>query len=190
MTDNALLTAVLGRRSIKPKRLTDPFPDTDSLETAARAALRAPDHDALVPFRFVVIGPGQRARLGELFAAAAAKLGADEAKIEKSRSKAFKGPGLVAFIVHIRDGADVPACEQWLTAGAALDQFLLAMQAQGYGGIVLSGSVLEDDALQAAFCAEPGERLVAWITLGTPAEPAAPVPDEREAPITDWSPLP
>ena len=41
---NALLNALLTRRSLKPKYLTLPFPTKDQIETAARAALRAPVH--------------------------------------------------------------------------------------------------------------------------------------------------
>ncbi len=48
-------------------RLTEPGPDADQLQTILQAALRAPDHGRLRPWRFVVISGDRRAALGECF---------------------------------------------------------------------------------------------------------------------------
>ena len=79
--------------------------------------------------------------------------------------------------------------EQFLTAGAALDQFMLALNALGFGGIVLSGSVLADDGVQAFFRRKAGEKLIAWVICGTPTPEGKPQDAEtREAPFTVWTP--
>ena len=65
--------------------------------------------------------------------------------------------------------------------------FLLALKVQGFGAITISGSILESQILQAAFCKDRSEKLVAWITIGTPAEGVAFEPEARNAPISVWS---
>ena len=182
---NELLNALLTRRSLKPKYLTLPFPTKDQIETAARAALRAPVHGDDFPCRFVVIPEIKRDKLAELFRGAAAMQGSDEEKQERAASKAFKGPLLVAFVVNL--SANGNATESLISAGAALEQFLLALKVQGFGAITLSGSILESPILQAAFCKDRSEKLVAWITIGTPAEGVTFEPEARNAPISVWS---
>ena len=83
---NELLNALLTRRSLKPKYLTLPFPTKDQIETAARAALRAPVHGDDFPCRFVVIPGIKRDKLAELFRGAAAMQGSDEEKQEDRKS--------------------------------------------------------------------------------------------------------
>ena len=102
------------------------------------------------PCRFVVIPDIKRDKLAELFRSAAAMQGADQEKQERAASKAFKGPLLVAFVVNV--SANGNTTESLISAGAALEQFLLALKVQGFGAITLSGSVLESLVLQAAFC--------------------------------------
>ena len=182
-----LFRAVASRRSAKPKYLTTPAPSPEDLASAARAALRAPDHDALTPYRFVFIPEAKRPRLGDLFAAAAGRHTVNEEKIAKARSKALKGPAIVALVFSPRTTVDVSLTEQLLTTGAALDQFLLALKALGYGGIVLSGSMLEDPDVQAAFTQTANEKVLAWITCGT-LKPEAPQAEEetRKGPLSVW----
>ena len=73
-----------------------------------------------------------------------------------------------------------------LRRSGCLEQFLLALKVQGFGAITLSGSVLESPVLQAAFCKAPSEKLVAWITIGTPAEGVTFAPETGEAPLSVW----
>ena len=53
--------------------LTDPVPDAKVLENIYKAALRAPDHLVLRPWRFLLVRGEARSRLGKLFAFAAAQ---------------------------------------------------------------------------------------------------------------------
>ncbi len=184
--ENALLTALLTRRSVKPKLLTAPAPSVDDLKLAARAALRAPVHHTGFACRFVLVEEAMRKTLAELLRAAALRSGADAEKAEHAASKAFKGPQIVAFVANCPEGAD--DVESLVSAGAALEQFLLALKAMGYGAIALSGSLFQDAALQQAFCKAPGEKLVCWLTTGTPAEGTAFAPEEREGAFEIWQP--
>jgi nitroreductase len=179
--------AALGRRfSVGPKHLAAPGPDAAALQRAAEAAARTPDHEQLHPWRLVVVPAERRAELGDLFARDAQARGADP---QRARERAFGGPVLVALVAHVEDGrADVPAHEQWMTAGGALTVFLSALHLLGFAGKALSGSAVQGDAVRAAF-EQPGERLVCWIALGTPTRGAHPrVPESGEAP-SGWQPI-
>ena len=163
----------LGRRfSVGPKYLVQPAPSTEELFQAACVSLRAPDHGNLQPFRFVHVRDHQRERLGDLFAADAAQRGQTLVEVERARARAGNGPALLALIGRLRsDVPDVPVHEQWLCIGAGLMNFLNGLHLQGYGAKTLSGASIDSPEIQAAFCGE-GERLLAWIVVGTPARTA------------------
>lgn len=184
--DNNFLTALLTRRSFKPKLLNAPAPDIEKLELCARAALRAPVHGETFPCRFVLIPENKRDHLSELFRLAAERQGADAEKQHKAASKAFKGPQIVAFIVCFSENGNKQ--ETLISAGAALQQFLLALKALGYGAITLSGSILEDEQVQEAFRRDASERVFAWITIGSPADQSENKPENGQPPFSVWEP--
>lgn len=188
-TPPALLQALLDRHSIGQRYLVEPGPGDDELRTLTEAALRAPDHAALVPFRFRAVRGEARARMATLFEQAARAAGKDTEGAALDRERALKAPVTVAVIARIDLGhPQVPAHEQWACVGGAIAHFLLAAQALGYGAKMLSGAKARSPLLTAAFC-EPGETLVGWIALGTPAlarraKHAKPPADEV---LTFWS---
>jgi nitroreductase len=135
----------------------------------AAAALRAPDHGGLVPFRFAVVRGAARQRLAALFAQAArdAGKGEDAARIDAER--ALRAPITVAVVARLDLGhPQVPSHEQWACIGGALTNFLNAAHALGFGGKMLSGAKVRQAAVQQAFCEAAGETLLGWIALGTP----------------------
>jgi hypothetical protein len=165
---NALmLQGLLGRHSQGIKHLAEPGPDEAQLLTMTQAALRAPDHAGLVPFRFKVVGGLQRDALAELFAQAARDAGKDEASIALDAERARRAPVTVALVAHIDMGhALVPAHEQWAAVGGALANFLNAAHALGSAGKMLSGAKARHPRIVSAFCA-PGETLMGWVALST-----------------------
>src|SRR6185503_3161152 len=56
MTADALLSTMLARRSVSPRRLGLPAPSAEQLGLMVDAALRAPDHARLLPWRLVEFG--------------------------------------------------------------------------------------------------------------------------------------
>lgn len=178
----------LGRRfSMGPKYLVQPAPSSEELFQAACVSLRAPDHGNLQPFRFVQVRDHQRERLGDLFAADAAQRGQALVEVERARARAGNGPALLALVGKLRaDVPDVPVHEQWLCIGAGLMNFLNGLHLQGYGAKTLSGASIDSHEIQAAFCDE-GERLLAWIVVGTPARTAhGKRIDDASRVLTDW----
>ena len=61
------LEALLSRRSVPALLLREPGPSQQQIDAAIDAALRAPDHGGLKPWRFVLIRGAARTRLSELF---------------------------------------------------------------------------------------------------------------------------
>ncbi len=182
-----VLVHLASRYSVSPKYLGAPGPGRAELLRAAALALRAPDHEALRPFRFVHILPHQRATLGDLYARAAERRGGDNAEVQRARERANKGPCLLALIGRVQDGVlDVPAQDQWLCIGAALMNFLNALHLMGYGAKVLGGTSIYDADVQQAFCA-PGESLLCWIVTGTPMRSAhSRYADDVTSILSDW----
>lgn len=167
----ALLT---GRRSQGIKHLREPGPSEAELAAMTEAALAAPDHAGLVPYRFKVVRGAAREALGQLFASVAREAGRDEAAVAIEIERAQRAPVTVAVVARIDLGHPlVPAHEQWVAVGAALANFLDAAHALGYAGKMLSGAKVRHPRVVAAFC-ESGETLVGWIALGTASRPPAP----------------
>lgn len=168
MTQAAALTTLLHRYSLGVKHLVEPGPDAVQLQQMVAAALRAPDHAELVPFRLVVVQGEARLRLAELFAAHAQNKGKDAEGVAIERERALRAPVTVAVLARIDLGHPVvPAHEQWMCVGGAVTNFLNAAHALGFAGKMLSGDKARAPHLIQAFC-EPGETLVGWVVLGTP----------------------
>ena len=68
-------------------RLVEPGPEPEALNTILRAALRAPDHGRLRPWRYVVIQGERREALGQCFVQSLAMRGiTDPAQLKKAAS--------------------------------------------------------------------------------------------------------
>ncbi|MGM9484681.1 nitroreductase family protein [Roseateles sp. NT4] len=188
MTDETSLQALLTRYSVGPKYLVEPGPDDEQLALMVQAALRAPDHAELVPYRFKLVRGAAKQGMAALFADAALAAGKGEEGAALDAERALKPPMTVAVVARIDLGhPQVPAHEQWAAVGGAIANFLTAAHALGFGGKMLSGAKVRNPAIAAAFC-EPGETLLGWIALGTPVrKPAGPArKPEAQQVLVDW----
>ena len=187
-----LLRLISSRRSFKPKFLGPPFPDRRLIETFVAAALTAPDHGVLRPWRILKIEERGRIRLEKAFEAAAleADPNASEEELLAARKKAFDCPCLVA-VISVLDPIHpfIPESEQLIAVGAALHNFLLAAHAHGFAGAILSGKRVTSRALREALDLAGHEHLVGFIPLGTPTVPAKPKAEEKVAAhLREWPP--
>lgn len=165
-----LLDQLLDRHSVAVRRLGLPGPNPAELERILAAALMAPDHGALRPWRLIVIGTGARETLAELFVAGKRKTQADltQAEIDRERDKALRPPVLIALAARTRsDHPIVTEAEQLATAGAALQNILIASHLSGYGAIILSGARCQDADLRARLGIEPAEHFLGFISIGS-----------------------
>jgi len=171
-------------------KLTDPAPDAETLRMALSAAVRAPDHAGLVPFRFCLVRGDARARLGEVFANAQMRRAPDgpiEA-VEKARKNPLRAPLLIVVAAHLKPHPKVPEVEQLLSAGAAAHAILLALQARGFAGIWRTGDAAYDDHVKAALGFAPSDAIVGFIYCGTPNAPTPAVKRAEPDSVTiEWT---
>lgn len=185
------LELLQNRRSVPADQLDDPAPTGADLDAILRAGVAAADHDGLQPWRFLIIRGEARAALGEVFAQAlrARAPDSDEAAVAKQRAKPSRSPLVLAVAARVDpDNERVPAIEQVLSAGAALNQMQLAANALGYGAIWLTGPNAHDGQVAEALGLDFDDRLVGFLYLGTPRTEQP--PRERPAParfVTEWT---
>lgn len=170
------LDALLNRVSVA--RLTDPAPNAAQREALFQAALRAPDHGQLRPWRFLTIEGQGREALGELFAQAVqAKGDASPEKLDKARAMPLRAPLLIVVIATLQEHPKVPAYEQRLAAGCAAHGILLAAHAQGVGVVWRSGELAYDAHVHRGLGLAANEEVIGYLYVGTPAK------EPRQAPL-------
>ncbi len=176
------LGSLLSRRSVSPKRQILPAPDERELDLILQAALRAPDHGGLHPWRVIEFPDSERAALADRFEREKLRRDplASAADRAKAREHATRPPMLLGFVVSPRARTQVPVREQALAAGAALANLLNAAHALGFGAGILSGERCFDAELLRELGLGPDEWLAGFVSIGTvreapsPAEPVAP----------------
>ncbi len=182
------LDALFNRVSVA--RLGEPAPTPEQRELLLRAALRAPDHGQLRPWRFLTIEGAAREQLGELFVRAqlARDPQAPAAVLDKARAMPLRAPLLVAVIACIREHPKVPASEQLLAAGCAAHGILLAAHALGLGAIWRTGELSHDATVHAGLGLAGNEQLLGFLYLGTPqGELRKPQPLEPAEFVAAWN---
>jgi len=162
----AALALLCSRHSVGPKHLAAPGPSEEQLRAAFAAALRAPDHGKLMPYRFVVVREDGLERLAELFVDYGRRHGKADAELALERRRAVQAPVVIAVVARLAPDHEVPVHEQWIAVGGALTNLLNALHLQGFGAKMLSGHRVRDPRIAAAFCG-PEEQLVGWVSTGT-----------------------
>jgi len=160
------LDLLLNRRSAS--RLAAPAPAGDVLQNIIHAGMRAPDHGALQPWRFVIAENDGLIRFSELLRNAAIKDGADQQAIEKATQAPLRAPQIITIIASCKESAKVPQWEQLLSAGCAVQAMQMAALAQGFNGIWRTGAWTDHDAVRAAFQCGLNDKIVGFLYLGTP----------------------
>ena len=67
IANEVLLQALASRRSIKAKHLCTPAPSLQELSKLVQTAMRVPDHNLSIPYRFVVVEEKDRDKLARLY---------------------------------------------------------------------------------------------------------------------------
>lgn len=137
---NEIIEFIASRNS--SSKLAGKAPNVKELEHVFRAALRAPDHARLKPWRFIVIEGSAREKLGELFASAAQTddPSLDKETLDKYRQHPMRSPMLVVLVARLQSHPKVPEIEQQLSVGCAAQNILLAVESLGYAAIWRTGS--------------------------------------------------
>lgn len=171
-------------------QLTAPAPDAAALERAFACALRAPDHRLLRPWRYLVVTGEGLARLGELFVAAsrAENPALTAAEEERLRKMPLRAPMVVVAITAFRDDAKVPRDEQLLSTGAAVQNFLVALHAQGFAGMWRTGPLAVNADVRAGLGLAGNEVISGFLYVGTAAgEPRKVAPPAVRDFVATWT---
>ncbi|WBY02520.1 nitroreductase [Ramlibacter tataouinensis] len=158
------------RRTVLPKRLAPPGPSAAELARIVQAAGAAPDHDQLLPWRFVLVPEAARGRLAEAFEQALVQRDpqATGEQREQAREKAFRAPVLLLAVARLGgDATDVPDAERLLSLGCAVQNLLLMATALGYASALTSGKALGSRPLRELFALAPHEQAVCFASIGT-----------------------
>ncbi|MBI1450548.1 MULTISPECIES: nitroreductase family protein [Acinetobacter] len=148
--------------------LVEPAPNAVQLEQAFQAAMTAPDHHRLKPTRFVVIPSTEREAFGDLLSQALADTGqTEEAQLERVKNHPFRAPLLVLALTKLQDHPKVPHFEQILSSGAAVQNFLLSLQSNGYSTMWRSGAVVESKLFKQALGLTEADLISGIIYIGT-----------------------
>lgn len=158
-------------------RLMEPAPAGEQLDTIFKAGLRAPDHAALTPWEFIVFGGEQRARLGDILAAAAKARGDSEDSIAGARQAPLRAPMVITVVAKVKPHDKVPALEQEISAGCALMAMQMAAQALGFNGIWRTGWFAFDRGVHQALGLAEQDQIVGFLYLGTPQTEVRKLPE-------------
>lgn len=163
------LRFLLERRSASA--LIEPGPSDEELGWLVRAAMTAPDHGQLRPYRFVVVRGEARARFGDALGAAALEERPDlpPGVVDKVRKKAFAAPAQIVLVASPREGMKIPEWEQTATAACTGFAVVLAAHALGLGAVWKTAGALDGSVLRELFAMTPSERLLGWVNLGRAA---------------------
>ncbi|MCK6449545.1 MAG: nitroreductase [Alphaproteobacteria bacterium] len=178
------------RRSVS--NLVEPAPGPEALARAFQAAVSAPDHKRLRPWRFLVIEGEARARFGQLVADALKQRepGAPVEVLQKESQKPLRAPLIIVVAATIQpDVPGAPPVEQTLAAGAATQNLLLALHAQGYGTAWKTGPAAYCPVVKAGLGLKPDDQIIGFVYTGSiGAPPAAAPPLAHRDFVTRWTP--
>jgi len=179
--------AIHRRRSIK--KFTSRAPTRDEIERMLEAAVQAPNHRMTNPWRFYVLGPGARRSYGEVLGLRKAKRVDDpEAArmvVEKVASEHEGLPLMIAVAITQDDNPEIRE-EDYASAMMGVQNLSLIAAAGGLGAHIKSGGVMDDPAARAAVGVPDGERIVAIVNVGEPAEVPAPKARVPATELTVW----
>ena len=150
------------------KSFGDMTPTRDHIDTILRAAVRAPDHGRLRPWRFMLIEGEQRAKFGDILAASALRrtpnLSAGD--LQRERDKAKRAPLIILVACRIVPGTKVPAIEQLMAVGAATQNILLGLHNFGYAAAWKTGEAAYDPEVKKSLGLNSDDHIVGFVYVG------------------------
>jgi nitroreductase len=173
------------RQHTAPKRLTEPGPSSDQLHMILQAAVTAPDHGRIRPWRLVEIAPDQRERLGRAFALTLMQRDpqASAEQRQDAHDKALRAPTLWFAIVDTRPvQPEIAWADRWVALGCAIQNVQLMAHALGFGCGITSGQAVNAQPMRELFGLGEHEMGVCFLSFGTitSQKPARPRPAPAE----------
>jgi nitroreductase len=151
-------------------RLTEPAPPSEIVDLVLQAALRAPDHGRLTPWKFVLIAGEARHRFGEVLAESLARREptASPAALQREKEKSLRAPLVIVVVARVQpQHPKIPEIEQVMSAAAAAENIMLGFHARGFGVMWRTGQPAYDPEVKAALGLQPSDHIVGYLYVGT-----------------------
>jgi nitroreductase len=160
--------AILTRHSIA-KVKSDPIA-REQIERILNAAVQAPNHHHLRPWRFVVLTGESRKALGAIMANSLKKKNPDltEVALEIEQAKPLRAPVLIAVGVDKSNDPRVPEIENICAVAAAVENLLLAAHAEGLGAMWRTGQAVHDPQVKKFLGFAEDQPILSFVYLGLP----------------------
>ncbi len=172
-----LFEAIQTRHSLA-KLKQDPIP-RETIEKLLSAAVQAPNHYKVRPWRFVVLTGEGRNKLGEVMAASQMDRQPDlpQQAFDKTRSLPLRAPLLIAVGVDKPSEPKVLEIENVCAVSAACQNILLAAHAMGLGAKWRTGEWARDPKVKEFLGFEADQHIAGFLYIGYPE--FTPDPSER-----------
>ena len=163
-----LFDAIYQRQSIG-KVKPDPVP-RDIIEQLLSAAVQAPNHHRVRPWRFIVLSDTARERLGDVMAESKRLAAPDTpaAVLDVERSRPLRSPVIIAVGVDKPTEPKVLEVENICAAAAAAQNLLLAATDLGLGAMWRTGPAALDPRVKEFLGLASDQHLIALIYVGYP----------------------
>lgn len=167
MTAEIIHSIIEQRRSVG--LLSEPAPSNEQLMMALQMASYAPDHRHLQPTQFIIVEREQRENFAQILidSVRADKGEINEIQMERIQQQVMRAPMLVLAFTKIQQNEKVPAFEQLLSTGAAVQNVLLSLQAQGFATMWRTGEWVHSEYLKQYFGFSAEDYLSAIIYIGS-----------------------
>lgn len=185
---NDFLQTLYTRRSVK--FVQAPGPDEGELALILQAAVCAPDHGSVRPWRFKIIRGADIPALIEIGIQAGLASGSPlpEPKIQNARKWLSRVPVIVAIACAPDPRGRIREQESMLSVGAAVMNMLNACHSLGYCGFWSTGMGTYLDGVGEALGFDALDtRFMGYLSIGTPIDPLPEKrrPDYREF-VSEW----
>lgn len=153
------------------------------------AAVLAPNHRMTEPWRFYVLGPDARRAYGLALGDRKARKveDADAATLvrEKVAGEHADLPAMIVVAMVLDENPEIRE-EDYASVMMAVQNLSLAAAEMGLGTHIKSGAIMEDPAARVAAGVPEGERIVAAVNIGEPAEVPSAKNRAPAATVTHW----
>jgi nitroreductase len=170
--------AIFSRQSISHLKADDV--PREVIERLLAAAVQAPNHHKVRPWRFFVISGEGRMRIGKTLEKSLHRRVPEAAAgaLQKERVRLLRAPIVIAVAVDPPADSRVSEIENISAAAAAVQNLLLAATASGLAAKWRTGQAAVDPLVKEELGLSVDQHLIALIYLGYPQE----VPPDKERP--------
>jgi len=181
------LFEAIHKRHSQGKVKQDPLP-RETIERLLDAAVQAPNHYKVKPWRFIVLTGEARNKLGDVMSASQKDRKPDlpQEAFNKTRGLPLRAPVLIAV------GADKPSEEKVIeienvsAVSAACQNILLAAEALGLGAQWRTGEWARDPKVKEFLGFSTDQHIVGFIYVGYPEFTSEPAPRPSFEDHTIW----